>query len=539
MLKVILADDEEIIREGILNGIDWNSLGLEVVGQAEDGEQALEIAKDTQPDIIITDIRMPFISGLDFIERIVPILPEAYIIIISGHDEFGYAQKALKLGAYDYILKPIELEYLNDILIKIAADYEQKSRKKDEVSSLKEKAAVNTEFFKECFFKDLALGKISSDEIGSKLKEFDLGSDGIHCSVVAIQMDDYYTIASGLSDDERRDLEIGFCSIIRDREKYGSSAIFFEEKAGECIVCVMDKYKGAVKQKVLDLCSDIREKVGKVGQYTVTIAIGNTYDSISALSKSYKEAIEALTYKFIAGKNRNIFFESLNSEQRNEFYALDCNDVELISLIKTASKDQIQERLKALLEDIKQKGSHSYLYMQIVVSSIYMQALRALKDAGGTAEEVFAQPIEVYNKIMSHQTVEGIIGELSNAINNITDYIHTKRSGKFNLVIERVKEYIKKNYAKDDLSLETVANYVNISSCYFSVVFKQEVGETFIDYLTRVRIEKAKELLSVPGYKTYEISYMVGYNNPTYFSTTFKKYTGSSPTEYRDNCSRV
>jgi two-component system, response regulator YesN len=535
MLKVVLVDDEEIIRDGIYAAVDWETLGCEVVAQADDGEQALRMIEETGADVIITDIKMPFIDGLELIERVKPKYPGIYIIIISGHDEFHFAQKALKLGAFDYILKPIEIDYLKEILLKIRSDYELRNKKELEVDSLREKLASNLPLLQERFFGDLLSGKVTGLEITKKLEELKIGDSGNYFAVLIAQIDDYYLVTQDLDDQQRNRFDQSFDLMIKDGGLSEKTIFVLEGKAGERIIAVATDYDPQDLEKaVVELCEAIHRKTGLMGEnFTVTVAIGTIGDTLGFLAKSYQEALEALNYKYILGKNRDIYFKDLHSVPKKEFYDINYNESELISAIKMADKKLVRERLRALTGEIHAEGDKSYLYMQIMVSSIYRQALKLLHEVGGAAEEVFNNPLEVYNRILAFQTAGDMIGELSNVLLSIIDYIDIKRSGKFDQVIEKSKEFISQNYVRDDLSLADVAKYVNMSICYFSFIFKQEMGLTFIDYLTGKRIEKAKELLTASGYKSYEISYLVGYNNPTYFSTIFKKHTGVSPTEYR------
>lgn len=533
MLKVVLVDDEDIIREGIVKGVNWNDLGMVVVGTAEDGEQALEVIENTRPDIIITDIKMPFIDGLELVGRIKPVYPEMYIIIISGHDEFQFAQKAIKLGAYDYILKPIELDYLKELLIKIKSEHDIKKRKDIEINSLKERMVENFHLIRGNFFRDLIYGKIDSKDLPAKMQYFSIEQFKTCCVVMIVQMDDYYLVTENVDSDEKRILETSLHGLIGESISDGSNVAIFENGNYESVICLLDGHKEVLKAKAIELTKKIRSIVEENALYTVTIAVGGTYSSMQYLSQSFNEALETLEYKFIIGKNRDIYYGEIADMPQKQALPEVYNDSDLIYAIKIADKKLIEQRLKVLMTEILTHGSNSYFFMQMVISNIYTQALKALKESGGSAEEVFTNPLEVYKKIMVYQTVEGIINELTNTLFSIADYIDVKRNGRFDHVIEKAKKYIKLNYIKNTLSLDEVANFVNMSACYFSAVFKQEARETFIDYLTGVRMEKAKELLTVSGYKSYEISYMVGYDNPTYFSTTFKKYTGTTPTEFR------
>lgn len=530
--KVVLIEDEAIIREGLLYGIDWVKFGFEVVGEAEDGEEGLELVADTEPDLIITDIHMPFMNGLQFIERVKAVRPETEIIIISGHEEFQYAQKALKMGVYEYMLKPIDVDYLERVLEQLRAKYDLRHKEASAVLSWKEQAAIGLSLEKERVLKDLLFGAIEAEEAAQLLEDFKANYYG----VMILQIDDYSILTNGMDETEIKEMERLFFHAVTSSVSGGERIVAVEDKKGECMVCLSDKYRETFKTKITELCNAIREKTSAIGPFTVTAAVGKLGDSLHAVRQSYKQALEALHYKFVVGGDQNIFYKDIEMISRQaQTSKSDYNDSDLLSSIKTSDKERIRQCLFELMTDIQARGSNSYLYMQMIIGSLYIQVMKVLKDVGGSAEEIFKEPVEVYRQVMAHQTIEGMVGELLQVCLRITDYIESRKVGKFNQTIDKAKEYIKAHYAVEELSLENVATHVNMGTSYFSVIFKQETGETFIDYVTGIRMGKAKELLGISGFKAYEIAYMVGYNNPTYFSTLFKKWVGLSPTEYRNN----
>jgi two-component system, response regulator YesN len=532
MLKVILADDEEIIREGICQCVDWEKLGYIVAGQAEDGEQALELVEAIQPDVIITDIKMPFVNGLEFVERIKEKNKDAFVIIVSGHDEFQYAQKALKLGVYEYILKPVDPEYLTDLLVAIREEYAKRLKEKNEVLVLKEKLQKSAPLVKEKYLKDIIHGNLEAsvpDETVSAMNDF----IGCCYSVIIAQLDDYYFKVQDLSDAARMQMEKQLYGILEGVAKTRTGVILLDSSIYEYIICLSGSSEEELRGKQLEICSDVRSEINSNISCTITMAMGGIHDNLNGLANSYREAADALLHKFLVGNNKDMFYEAKEMIPGKELKEFENIDAGLVSAIKTADKGKIKEILDTMVKQIYSHGSRSHIYMEMIIGSIYIQAMKVIKESGGAVEEVLSNHIDSYKRVLSHQTVEGMVKELLVLLNDIVDYIQTKKSGKFDVVIDRAKECIGNNFTDTSFSLEDVARHVNVSSCYFSVIFKQTMGETFIDYITRLRIEKAKELLRLSRYKTYEISFMVGYNNSTYFSTTFKKLTGFSPTEYR------
>ena len=526
VLKVVLADDEDIIREGIFHSIQWGEMGFEVVGQADDGEQAIELVEKTMPDVIITDIRMPFINGLEFIERIKDIYKDNYknihIIILTGHDEFQYAQKAIKLGVYDYVLKPLEPKYLMELLLKIKSNYMNRAEKESE----------NTTLMKTQLIRDIIYERIKDMELMNKLDKISVEFNNSF-SIIIMHIDNCRGLEVPQGCNEKL-LERKIYDLIGNMQQKNTEILtFFEKSVYEYVICVNHKHKRVLETKIIEISNGIREEIKNSLGYTTSIAIGRIVENIGLIPNSYKQACEALMHKFILGTNQNIYFDRIEVAKKGQLKELNYSDSELIYALKLADKGLIKEKLHELLKGIQNSRSNSQIYMYAITGNVYIQALKVLKESFVSENQAIDESLLIYNQIISSDTIEKTISKLLSLLLKIADHININRQGKFDQVVEKAKTYISNNYSDHDCSLEVVARFVNVSPSYFSAIFKQQVGENFIDYLTHVRIEKAKELLSLSAFKSYEISYMVGYNNPTYFSTAFKKYVGVSPTEYR------
>jgi two-component system, response regulator YesN len=514
VIDVLLVDDEDMIRQGIMQSVDWNNFNMRVIGEAEDGEEALEFFTKHKPQVILTDIKMPFMDGLELLEKVKAENDDTYIIIISGYDEFHYAQKALKLGAYDFILKPIDLDYLQEILIKINTDFVAKIEKQKDVLALKEKVENSRSILQEGFFKDLIFRKIDRDAVEEKLKELEI-IDFEYNTALLVQLDEPESTNETFLNKELFEREEGIFIIEMNHREY--------------VVLILGAHEADVKSKRRTICNRIRDEVNA----SLTLAIGNIYPSILQLSQSYEEALEALEYKFILGNGQNIDYNNIKDRVKAYSNVINNKDYDLIYSLDFTDKQRLKNDLKQLMSDIKNAGRDSYLYSQMIISNIYMSAIKALKEIGGNVEEVFNHPLEEFKQLASNPTLDRVEDKLLVMLFKIADYINERKFGKYAFIIEKAKLYIHQQYQNPNLSIEDVARYVNMSNSYFSILFKQETGQTFVDYLTSFRIEKAKYLLKVSGYRSYEISDQVGFNNSTYFSTIFKKYIGCSPTEYR------
>ncbi|HEX7714107.1 MAG TPA: helix-turn-helix domain-containing protein, partial [Bacillota bacterium] len=436
------------------------------------------------------------------------------------------------LGAYDYILKPIDLDYFQELLIKIIREQEQRCKKENEFKALRTRVAANLPLIRTQFIKDLISDGIEPDIIPLKLSELEMTRCS-WCQVLLFQLDDFYLITRDLTKEQCRKLESSFNKLFQALDP-DTETVVFENQPHEQVMVVWAGTEEALVSKVKTWRHLVREAVRDLGQYTVTTAIGTPRDCLDKLADSYQEAMSYMQFKFIIGKNREINRQDiLEQKGRQEYKAGDLNETELLEAVQLGDKQLVSEGVKTLFQRMLAMGNNSAAAVQMMVSVTYLQALKLLGEIGASAEQVFNDPLLVYKGIMAHQTISGMQQELENRLMSVADFISQRKNKRLTQIVNKAKQYIGKNYAKDDLSLEEVAAYVKISPCYFSFTFKQEEGINFIDYLTMIRIEKAKTFLTASAYKSYEVSYLVGYNNPTYFSTIFKKCVGLSPSAYR------
>ena len=518
-MDVLLVDDEELIRQGIFESVEWDKLNMTVVGQAEDGEEALELYLQHKPQLILTDIKMPFMDGLELVERVKSQDPDTYIVIISGYDEFQYAQKAIKLGASDFILKPIDLEELEKLLHRISLEFFEKKKRELEERTMKEKVETSLTILQENFLKDIMFKRIDSLSIQEGINELKIANTAYH-TVLLVQIDNTAQIDM---------TEQGFYPFIHDVLAEEEETYTLEINHNELVILLFGENENLVKRKRSRIIQRIRMGVKA---HSITTAFGSIYSALSFLAQAYEEAAEALEYKFILGSGHDISYDEVKGRKHEYANVINSKDYDRIYSMDFTDKDRIEKDITLLMADIKNAGRDSYLYSQMIISTIYMSAIKALKEMGGTIEEVF-HPIAEFKQIVSNPTMDLMKVRLIETLLKIVNYMNDRKFGKSSYLIEKAKLYIQQGLHDPNFSIEAVARHVNISNSYFSILFKQETGQTFVDYLTSLRMKKAKYLLKNSGYRTYEISDMVGYNNSTYFSTIFKKYTGCTPSEYR------
>ena len=535
MVKVLLVEDEEIIREGLINEIISSCPGFEIVEACSDGIQALKIAEKERLDIIITDIRMPFLDGLKLIEKVKKIHPQTFFVIISGHDEFKYAQKAINLGVTEYILKPIMLDQLKKILEKIRVNISDRDRKKSETLEMKKKSSITKKLLKEQLLRNIIFKQINIQDIKVKISKEKINRLGDQCAVILIQIDNYIAVTKKIDSEQIKKMNQSLDKKIETILFDYKNIFFFKASKYEYIICIAEYEKKKLKQNIAEIKGEICKWLSTRNDISTTVVIGGLYESIDKLSQSYKDALSELPFKYVLGKDKII---DSNDDREKEIAIINKDEHQLIlktiKAFKHFGKDEVKERIDLIFNNYNLRDERSMLRLLVIVSNIYTEALNFFENNGGNIENVYGDPIERYRDILLQETSEKVGEKLFIFLKKIIDYLQIQKYDRFNNIIQKAKNYINENYYKNSLSLKDVANHINLAVCYFSSIFSKQLGQTYRDYLADLRINKAKEFMEASNFMDYEICLKVGYNNPTYFSTIFKRKTGFTPSEYRN-----
>lgn len=533
MYRVLVVDDEAVVREGMRDNIDWNSLGFELVGDCENGSEAMEAVDRLQPDVVLTDICMPFVDGLELTKYISGKYPHIKVIILTGYDEFEYAQQAVKLKAYDFLLKPVTANELRKILEKVEKDLDEESKKREDLDRLRMQLKESLPLLKERFLNRLVSGYLREGELEEKLKYFHIGLSGKNFLVMVVDIDDYgeFGVYHPGTDDEL--LLYAVFNISEELTARENSGLVFQNRNEKTIIVLSGDDPESLNDTALRLSEDIRQSVEKYLKFTVTIGIGIVSQRLNEADESYKSAISALDYRFILGKNRVINITDMERNTVNRYAYKDHWEKKLSYAVKVGTYKEIEESVENIINELKSSFmpvDRCYIHIQQIIASI----ANTINELGMDEREVFDNNINPFTEVYNYKTLDTMGGWLKGLGKKAADYIAHKRSDFAKLQVMKAEEYIRENYNDGNISLNAVCKHLFISTSYFSQIFKNHTGETFIEYLTRVRVEKARELLIGTGLKTYEISERVGYSDPHYFSLIFKKATSLTPTEYRE-----
>lgn len=536
MIKVFLVEDEIMIRRGIKSSIDWEKEGYEFVGEASDGEIAYPIIIKEKPDILITDIKMPFMDGLELSRLVKKELPDLKILILSGYDEFEYAKEAISVGVTDYLLKPIPsvklLESLSKVAKKIKSEREEKNLRTHYIQEMQE----NVEREKFVFFNSLISGNLSmvqALEEGRRLG-MDLGGQAYNILLfkAALNVDCYAS------------------------KEEAAEAFQSLEHAGEAIPDVHSFWRGVEGWAFLLIGKndeDVKEKQKLLkNRLTVTMkryphvayfgGIGAVVSRIREMTQSYQEAALIFANRFTCEEQLILSMEELRTIQ--ESAKLDAQSLDIMkrnrTLIEKFLMSGMQEEAGSFVEayfgEIPKENLRSLLMRQYITIDIYIVISSFCERLGVDAGEDEAEELE--RTLQSVTSAEGLKKYVEQLLVRALERRDISKGRRYSDIIEAAKQYIEENYMAEDISLNSVSASVNMSPSYFSAVFSREVEKTFVEYLTETRMERAKALLMCSSKKASEIGFEVGYKDPHYFSYIFKKTEGCSPTDYRQRAER-
>lgn len=545
MYTVFAVDDEPIVLEGIRSKIDWDGSGFTFAGEATDGEIALSMIHELKPDILITDIKMPFMDGLQLAQAIKQTQPWIKIIILSGHDEFDYAKKAISIGIEDYLLKPFTPDELIASLKKTAERIDTERKQLSDISKLKAELKSNEALIKKEFLNNLVHGSADMSSVIQKSSELGINLISRYYKVLISRIQS----RSGNINTQQE-----ACSLLNSYSTAINEAVSFFHHSN-LLVCI---FKGSTQAELDDNTFRAAESISHIAtkndDCTVLTAIGKTVEHLSQLKTSYEDAKKILAVNTVpsgdSGANnsssRIISFDDLGAEINYDtntstdiqndgnsgFLDISENDP-LVDRLKYAGKNDISAIIEESMSLIRNNPGQFKVFASYILVDLIFAVSKLIEKLGGDIKTLNPEILQRKFVDDAVQNEENFTRIIEQVLNFALEYRDSKMTGKYGDVILKAKKFIEENYADQNTTLTSVAEQVCLSPNHFSTIFSQECKTTFIEYLTSVRIENAKRLMRETEMKGYDIAYECGFSDPHYFSYIFKKNTGLSPREYK------
>lgn len=542
MLKIFLAEDEVVVRETIKRMIPWEELGFELVGEAADGEMALPLLIRQQPDLLITDIKMPFMDGLTLARLAKKEIPGLKVVILSGYDDFNYAKQAIGIGVEDYLLKPITKNALIERLSEIRSRYEHEKTQKEYYEKFQREMQAYEKNSSRDFFEALVGGSMDMMEVYKRAEKLglDIVAEAYNVLIFTMNCDEHF---SGQRD-EYSSWEAESLELLENFFAGHSSAMLFRSNIFSYGVLLKGQ-RETIEENTRACVDEIRKILSRQdGRREWFLAVGQSVERLSQIQKSYHTASRAFSQRYLYDENILYYDEmetmehpggQAESEDNAYLQKVDVNALNPAILQKFLSNG-LQEETENFVKDyfyaIGQEPMESLVFRNYVILNVRFSVISFIKGLGcDTNEMESADTEEVLAE--SGKNMESAIAYAKKMISQAIEIRDQNSGNKNRSILKTAVDFIDSHYMDEEISLNTVANVANVSSNHFSALFSQNMGQTFIEYLTTLRMNKAKELLRCTGMRSSEIAGEIGYKDAHYFSYLFKKTQGMTPSDYR------
>lgn len=529
LYSFIIVDDEPEIREGIRDNIPWEEFGFRFAGACSNGSEALELIERDPPDVVMTDINMPFMDGLTLSERILAVAPATKVLILTGYDDFDYARKALRLQVHDFILKPLTPSEFKAALEKLKAKLDEEHGARRDIERLKRQLAESLPLLRERFLNKLLSGNCADAAERAAYFGLPLPTGGTAYHVSLLDFDKR-------PDGEEFDLDIiAERNLIEDALKESVPAIVFQDAEDRVVILSWAKDGDQLYRECLKAAETLRARFLRAGFEATSFGLGEPAADLSKLGDSYRDALRALAYAQIRGGGAVTAYRELAGKRGAGRGGESCWGKAIAAEVRTASLEGALRLVDEMTGRFRRPLANSDVeeYRRALRSTL-AALTQTLEDLEIPEADIFPDGEDPFVQLRDLKTPDQAKLWFSALVSRIVAYIGRRQENFAGAKAREAAEYIEERYADPDLSLPTLCKDLYISTSYFSAVFKKYKERTFVEHLTDVRIEKAKELLRTTNLKTYEVAERVGYRDAHYFSLSFRKIVGETPTNYRN-----
>ncbi len=520
LLKVFLVDDEIATREGIRSSFPWDEENFTLVGEAPDGEIALPMIADEKPDVVVTDIRMPFMDGLALSRAIRRSMPWIHIVILSGYSDFGYAKQAISLGVEEYLLKPVTVDELREVLERIREKMMEERKRK----AAEQMMSSGISFVQEKLLSSLLMTPMDSREAAQMRAQME--NLGIHVTAPIYNVLD---IRFNYGDGEDRTRGIHLLQSLADQS---DGDILLTGSPHGALALVMDKGREEMEEHCYTYASSAAYSLEQGDARDVLVCIGEPCFRMEDIYDSMRSARHV---RHIVDAEKEGGRRKIVGVQEMEDTPLTMQHLEIQPLyeqLQYIRPEDFPEVLSSYIKSLLQADLHTGVSEDYLRMEAALTATRIVREAGGDPAKVL--DLQDYEAAMQAETTAAISEEVERLLRKALAFRDRENPLHGNRAVMNARRYMAKNFTDPNLMLQDAAKAAGMSASRFSTVFAQETGMTFTEYLTGLRIAKAKELLRATTLRSSEIGTAVGYSDRHYFSYLFKKNTGMTPSEFRE-----
>ncbi len=521
-MKILIADDEMLVRAGLKSSINWERENIVIVGEADNGEKTVNMVTELKPDLLLLDINMPIMNGIEVLKELRRRKEECKVIVLSCHDEFEYVKEAMRYGAVDYILKhQIEPESIVNIL-KDVKETIKAERNKNDSEIANTKSERESKYEKNDFLCKLLKGyQFQEHELTNHINAMGLKLKGKKIICILFEADKYKEVLNRYNSYEKELLQVSIENISKELLSNVKESEFVI-KEDNLYALLLSNIEGASEQNIyqntITLIKRFQNTFKKYLNIELTFAVSEMYNGLNNTGKAFEKALAALTQKFLYPENYYFFVREIDF--KNPFYVNSFISIEEI----LGEKISFEYALDYLINILGQLKTNKYVDIKLLKTVL-----------SGSLYSLTNKYLENESSLVNEELWESL-KDVNNYLNNLKERTNFLRESSIelnNYLVREVVTYINKNYEKD-ISLKLLSDYLKVSESYISRLFNKEMNMTVSNYINIKRVEKAKELLRTTTLKNYEIAEKVGYKNHMHYNIVFKKLANCTPSEYRN-----
>ncbi len=532
MYKIMIVDDEDDARCAIAAAVNWEQEGFLFPIEAKNGREALELMAGSPPDVVIADINMPYVNGLELLKVSGEEYPLIKVILLSAYDDFEYAQSAVRCQAFDYILKPVTKQELLEVLRSVKCSMDRESADREDIEKLRREYEASLPILREKFLSVLLTSDMQIPEAEKKALRYGLDFSGktIVTGVITFDAD-----PDGRGGELDREMggELAKFAVYNIAgevmQNHGAGMAFMHEQN----IVLIGAGKGAdeTAERCMRVFDEIRRCIGKLIKLTVTIGMGVPVSLLNEIHVSYKSAVQAGNYKILAGGDKVIYIRDIEPADHTEVRFNTEAEQKLNALIKTGCESDVDAVVDALFANVLACRVNEY---DVYVIEMALAVLKAANSAGVDTGCVFGEKDKLFKKILDMPNMCGARAEIKHICRKIISELSQMRENTSRKMIWDAMDFVRVHYMDPSVSIESLCAHLHVSQSHFCAIFKKETGDTFNNYLISCRMDEARRLLRGSSMKMVEIAGRVGYTDPNYFSFSFKKVCGVSPREFQN-----
>lgn len=530
MCKLLIVDDNYYDRVGLSELSEWHELGFTEIYMSEDGEDGLNKALETEPLLVITDVSMPVMDGISMARKIIEKLPDTKFIFISCFEDSKYIRGAINVNAFGYILKPVNVDELMQAVKKIMQASCNEKNRDNTILELEKRLSEQMPYLQERITRDLIYGEVNG-AVNGQLNQFDMEIVSF-CAVAVLRLESPESMSSVL-DNAKIYLMMNSISCLLKEKFKGVDRVYSFAPNNNSVVVLLYLDKASDESEAADICfeyfENIREKINNEMKSNTDICIGGVTGSVSEIHELYKKAEHALNVNLYAKPNTIMLAETAMSEKPLLDYDFKVVRKELNDIFETLDILKCEawvDKYYSHTEIVNEK-----LIKEFTLSVICTVQL-ILFEMNKNMDDIFSDEYVIWGKLSKFNTIFDIKQWIYNILKSIIEHLSEVHGEKNVQIAQKLKKIIEEQYLEVE-NVSQIAQKAYVSTVYANMIFKNVFGCTMFDYLTKVKIEKAKEMLKEKDYKVYEIADKLGYKSKAYFTALFKEYTGLTPKEYR------